>query len=416
MFKLFRKQQPIIGINMSDYSIEILQLNKKREVLAYGREVLEEGTIRYGTILNKEKLVKKIKSLLENTKPNKLEISKKLKVILSLPETKTFIYYFDLPEILQGEDLKRRIHEEASKIIPFKPEEIYWDYLVIPGEEIQHVLYAGTLKKIADDYAEVMKKSGLDLIVLDIESGSLGPALLESSFIKSASMIVDIGANTTTLSIFDNKCNLYLSVTIPVGGNHFTKVIAEKLNKGYDEAEELKRTFGFDDKKANNNVLPILEDCFQKIIKEIQDAIKYYEGKFSIKVENIILVGGSALLPNFNEYLKLKLARKVIIGDPIEKIKNFEISDRKDPVLFTNVIGLALRGVNNVSAGINFLKPKLTTKTELLRKFQILKLPFLHLFQVIQERRFLLTVLFLIITFLILGFIIYQYIVKLPVQ
>jgi type IV pilus assembly protein PilM len=223
------------------------------------------------------------------------------------------------------------------------------------------LLHVGTLKEVVDRYVEVMHLVGIEPIVLDIESASLGRTLLPASYSEkqqnkpTSSMIIDIGARTTNVSIFDSSRTLNLSVTIPIAGNHFTKAIAEELKKKDDEAEKLKRTFSLDDKETDNKILSILQAHLQKIIKEIQNAIKYYEDKVGNKIEQVILVGGSALLPKLDEHFMAKLERKVIIGNPLEKILDTEVLDRKNSVLFANVIGLALRGVGDISVGINLL-------------------------------------------------------------
>ena len=101
-------------------------------------------------------------------------------------------------------------------------------------------------------------------------------------------MIIDIGARTTTIGIFDNKNIFQLSVVISIAGNNFTNAIAKKLNIKNDEAEKMKRSLGFDDKKSDNKIFSILQESFQKIIKETNDAIQYYERETGDKIEEII--------------------------------------------------------------------------------------------------------------------------------
>ena len=410
MFRLFKKQFPV-GIDISDYSIEILQLNERKEVLAYGRITLERGIVENGKILNKEKLAAKLKEVLKSTKPNSLKaISYKLKAILSLPESKVFIHYFELPRDLEGKELTKQVLKETSKVIPFDPGRLYWDYQIIkakkhkieeppkdrvrldtPGqarlpapdgaadggqarpprlaehggqvekqEKFLSVLYAGVLTEIVDEYIEVADRAGITLIALDVESVSLGRALLpspqgsadvwlntlaEDFEIGAGSIIVDIGARTTIISVFDGEGTLTISLSIPVGGHHFTKSIADKLGIDEGDAEKLKREFGFDDTKSNNKVLPILQADFQKILQEIKNAARFYEQKRGRDIEEIILAGGSSLLPNIEAYISLNMGKGVRIASPLEKIKKgAEVFDKEiSPVFFSTVTGLALR-------------------------------------------------------------------------
>ena len=322
-------------------------------VLAYNRVILEEGIVQDGKIVKKEALVKKLKELLSGITP------RPSKAILSLPESKIFIHYFELPRNLQGEALREKILEESSKIIPLNQERICWDYIAISNKESQHVVYIGTLKEIIDEYIGIMRLVGIETVAVDAESLSLGRALIGKPFLKSSLMIIDIGARTTNVSIFNSAKLLALSITIPIAGNNFTRDIAEKLKIKRNEAEKLKRKFGFDDKKEENKILSILQANFQPIIKELKEAISYYENNRGEKIEEIILAGGSALLPKVNEYLAMNLEKKVKIGDPLERIKDNQLIDKKySPILFANVIGLALRSTGDISKGINLLKKR----------------------------------------------------------
>jgi len=150
MFKFLTKQSAI-GIDISDYSVEALWLSKSGEVLAYGRIVLEEGIVQDGRILKKEQLAEKLKELFLKTKPESLySEDAHLNAVLSLPESKIFIHYFELPRSLRGEDLQQRVIEEASKVIPYDPQHLYWDYITIPDKESQRVVYTGALQEVAD--------------------------------------------------------------------------------------------------------------------------------------------------------------------------------------------------------------------------------------------------------------------------
>ena len=380
----FLRRQPVVGIDISDYSIEVLQLNKRKEVLSYARTILEEGIVQDGKILNKEKLVEKLKEVLRDIKAKK--------AILSLPESKIFIGDF--------------------KIIPWQLEEVYTD-------KINNIQIAAP-KKIVDQYAEVIKLVGIEPVVIDIESISLGRALISKESKtkdKTSTMIIDIGARTTNLSIFNSGGVLKNSITVPIAGSHFTKAIADYIKtlkqKNIEteeqgllkKAEQLKRESGFN---PDSRILSILQASFQSIVKEIKEAVSYYENNRGEKIEEIILAGGSALLPKIDEYLAMNLERKVVIGDPLEQIKNDQLTDEKyPPILFANVIGLALRGAGDISKGINLLQQMPSAKKAIWEMPQFSKLQISGLLQNIRKSR-VFAMSFIVITFVILGFVVYQ--------
>lgn len=322
MFNFFKKQFAA-GIDISDYSIEVLQLSASKKVSAYGRVSFEEGIVRDGKIIKKEALAEKLKEAFKKAKPG----SKK--VVVSLPESQVFIRHFELPAELQGEKLKQRVFDEASSIIPWDPKQVYWDFVAVPEKvaegsgkrDSSSVVYVGAPKGIVDQYIEVMGLAELQPIVVDIESLALGRALLLPKSQNTESvMILDMGGRITVLSIFDNYGVLNLSITIPVAGEHFTRTIAKELSVSENEAEDLKRQYGFDSTRRDNNILPVLETSFRGIMKEMTDAIKYYEQRSGQRISQIILTGGSSLIPGASEYLGSNLNMLVYVGNPFRNI------------------------------------------------------------------------------------------------
>lgn len=368
----FNKKLPI-GVDISDSSIEVLRLNKNREIIEYARVLLAEGVVENGKIMDKEKLVLSLREVLKKASgEDTTSSSKKVEAIVSLPESKVFVRNFELPLGLDGEDLTREIMDEIGKIAPSGLDSIYWDYVLVSTKKSHHILFVAAPKDLVNEYVEVADLAGLEVVVIDVEASSLGRSLLKPLFLKANSMVVDIGARTSDISIFGRDGLLHLSVSVPVAGNQLTQAVMGKLGKSREEAEELKRTFGFSGEKEGHRVSTILRNSFEEVLDKIKKAISYYQNNVSGKVEEIILAGGSASLPELDEYLEKSLGIKVKIGNPIEKLKNGQILNNKEKqsVLFSNVIGLALRGLDDSWRGINLL-PK--TSNSNIKKEEILK-------------------------------------------
>ena len=252
------------GLDVSDFSIELLELSSKVKVKTFSRIILEPGIVENGLILDKRKLTKSLKELVAKTK------TKTSQVVLSLPESKVFIHVFKIPKGLKGTTLKDAIAFEAPKVIPLNQEEIYWDCQTIsaPAKSAQQsVLYVAVFKNIIDTYIEVLGLAGLRPVVFEIESLALGRSLLSELKPTNSLMIVDLGARTTNISIFDKNKQLRWSSTIAVAGNHFTQAIVEKLKKTPEQAEKLKRDKGLAEKST---VKLILEKELQPVIEEIK--------------------------------------------------------------------------------------------------------------------------------------------------
>jgi len=309
------------GLDISDYSIEVLQLDWRKKVKAFSRVLLEKGIIEDGKIMNQEILAKKIREAVKKSK------IKTKNVIFSLPQSKVFVHFFKE---------RRDILKQSSKIIPLDPDKIYFS--------IENGLYIACPKKTVNSYIEVLRKAGLRPVIAEAESVSLGRSL----GVKDC-LTVDIGARTTNLNIFDHSGNLRLSTIVNRAGNHFTQALSSKFKVSLKEAEKIKKECGLDQKKKRGKAMLVLQKEIQEILQEIKEAINFYEGK----INQIILAGGSAQMPKIASYLSANLDIKVVVGkSPITK----QLKGKS--VLFNVVSGLALRGVNLKSSGINLLSSK----------------------------------------------------------
>ncbi|KPJ71360.1 hypothetical protein AMJ50_02620, partial [Parcubacteria bacterium DG_74_3] len=314
MLNLFKK--PAFGLDISDYSIEALELEKKLGKIylgAYGRVELEKGIVEDGKILNKEKLKEKIKKLIGNTVPRKLKINQ---VIVSLPESKTFFHISKLPANLVGKELYSAIESEALKTIPLAPEDLYFDFQIAKKEkDWQEVLYVGTLRETVNEYLGVLKDAGLSPLAFDIESASLTRAFGAEMIKDGGVLIADIGTTTTVLTIFDEEL-IRVSAIVPIAGNDFTRVISEKLKISLEKAEGLKRNCGLNPKKREGKIMLILQGFLQDILNEIKTFISFYEEKSGRKIKKILLCGGSSLIPELSSYLASNIGINTYIPNP----------------------------------------------------------------------------------------------------
>jgi len=356
MFDFFQKN--IFGLDISDYSIEMVSLGgtiEKPRLLAMSREILEAGTVENGKVLNKEKLEAVLKKIIKKPKFGKL---RNKKFIFSIPESKAFIHSFELKDDLEKNKIEKEIEIQAINNFPFPTKDLYYDFKIKNKE----VFLIACPRDIIEDYLAVFRRIKILPIAAEIESISLARALIGES--KETILIADIGTRTTNLSIFsDNR--LRLSISINIAGDKFSQALMEKLNITFLEAENSKKEIGLNSEKEEGKVFNVLQKEIQQIIAEIQKFEDYFREKERKTIGRVILAGGSAALPNLVDYLAENLERSVMIGDPWEKI-NIDILRKKEyfekaleinPALYAGVIGSALRGLtaNSARDGINLL-------------------------------------------------------------
>ncbi len=371
------RRKKIFGLDISDHSIEAVLLEKpffgKPKISAYARTILIGEVVKDGIIKKPDRLKENLIKLLASAQPAPIKTSY---CIVSLPDSKAFTTIFKFPAGLRRDEIQNTIPFKAEEVIPFKAEEVYFDFKTITKDEsAQEVFYVAIPKKIIDSYLEVLGDIGLVPIAFDLESISLARSIVsvptdleaDKQKVGQAVLMMDIGARTTNLNIFDRN-GIRQSLTITVAGSRFTKSIAQGLNITEREAEDLKTKIGFDPQQKKGKIVLILQKELRPIVEETKKLINYYQEETGRQVSFVILAGGSSLLPKIDKYLADNLNLLVGVGDPLIKIldpKKF-IKMRNKAVLFANVIGLGLRAVtkNPILGDINLL-PLIKKKFEI---------------------------------------------------
>lgn len=145
------------GFDISDYSVEVLELKRsmgKIRLGAYGRVKLEKGIVEDGRIISTSRLKDKIEELLDsiNFKP-----LRNTEIVVSLPESKIFLHIFELPANISYKNLGVAIESQALKTIPVDLTELYSDFQIVSKKRsTQKILYVAAYKEIVDSYLEVM--------------------------------------------------------------------------------------------------------------------------------------------------------------------------------------------------------------------------------------------------------------------
>ncbi|PZE37662.1 type IV pilus assembly protein PilM [Curtobacterium sp. MCPF17_031] len=131
--------------------------------------------------------------------------------------------------------------------------------------------------------------------------------------------IVDCGANTTSVVMATDGVPKFVRI-IPTGGADITKAIAGRLEIGTDEAEAVKRHFGMagqprtpDDLRA----VAATRESVGEIAQSIRNTVNYFANTHEDEhVHGLVLTGGGAALPGFQEALHALTGLPVSYGDP----------------------------------------------------------------------------------------------------
>jgi len=360
------KHSNLIGVDVSETSVKVLQLDINNRVTAFGKADLPIGVIEKGVITNLAEFSRILNNLLETTKPNILRNEDSiLRAVLCVPESKLFSYYVTVPASVSQADEKAYLYDEASKIIPVEMDSLYSNYHVATENGIRRATFLGIKKNYLNNYIKAFTQAKVEPAFIGGELFAIGRAVLNSPPLEEDCMIVDIGDKSTSIGMFSVDAVPNLSVLVKQGGQYFTEFLASKLAISIENAETMKREFGLDATHEATQVPSLLRECLAPIIDKIISAQTHFEQRTGSPIKHIIISGGSALMPKLDTFIAEKVGVETSIANPFTKIRNYDfVANNTNAVFMTNVIGLAICANQADLAHINFLAQYLEENDE----------------------------------------------------
>ena len=381
MLKFLDLKLDMFGLDISDSSVKLLKLNKKKsgffEIEFFGQTDIDPGIVEGGEIKNEEALVLAIKKVCASYDGKKLGAKY---VVASLPEEKSFLEVISMPK-MEEEELASAILFEAENYVPLSIDQVYLDFQVIPtdDENLDHldVLIVAMPKTTVDSYCSCIKKAGFVPCVLDIESQAQAMALVKDQFSDSPLILVNFGKKNSNFTIFSGQSIRFTS-SVSVSSSQITDAIATGFGISGAEAEKLKIGFSLlrkdeseETKKIYNLILPVLDELVSQIkkyfsfyrdhvshehlhdFKKTSNAIKDNKIQESkLNDEKIILTGGGSNLNGLADFISMHTSLKTELGNifinvPFDKNSDGLSIKEKITSSFCTSMGLALRGAVN---------------------------------------------------------------------
>jgi len=347
-----------LGIDIGTSFVKIVEISKfgnRKKLENYG-EV--EATVLYERpfrtfekstlLLSSQDIAKAIMAVKEEAK------IKTLQVVFSIPDFSTFFTNFELPA-MGKEELPEAVKYQARQLVPVPLGEVTLDWQVIDNNFSKEkspnlkILLVAVPNEIINQYQEIARLSGLELVALEAEVFALRRALIKEDE-REPVAIIDIGAQSTTCNIVDKK-SLKTSYSFDMSGNELTEVISKGLNIDYIQAERLKKKYGMislgpQERQAGQDIKQILLPLIDLILGEIERIFNNFYQIEKKEIKKIIIGGGSAFIPGLKEYFSEKFDKEVEIANPFLNIFYPPILDKTLKEMgpsYAIAVGLALR-------------------------------------------------------------------------
>jgi cell division protein FtsA len=208
------------------------------------------------------------------------------------------------------------------------------------------------------------QNSGLEVIDVVFQPLASAEAVLVDDEKELGTVVVDIGAGTTDIALFQEG-NLSYSTVLAIGGSNFTNDIAIGLRIPTRDAENLKKKYGctmmslvhendeieigFDDGRRGRRIprrylIEIIQPRAEELLGLIREEIIGNGFHKSIN-SGVVLTGGAVLMEGMDVMAENILELPVRIGSPVGVVGN--IKEVSNPMHSTG-IGLLLYGNEGV--------------------------------------------------------------------
>jgi type IV pilus assembly protein PilM len=244
-------------------------------------------------------------------------------IIIAVPSANSFARFVNLPPVE-----KKRIPEivkfEASQQIPFDINEVAWDWQMMTEEgaaEAKVGIFA-IKNDVVTAELEHFSREDLEVTYVQIVPMALynyvfydRPDLMKSD--TQATVVLNIGAETTDLVVC-TKSDVWQRA-IAMGGNTFTKAIADTFKLNFEKAEKLKRTAPMS--KYARQILQAMKPVFTDLASEIQRSLGFYTSSHSnVKLTRVIAMGGGTKMRGLLQYLQQSLQMPIERPDAFKRV------------------------------------------------------------------------------------------------
>jgi len=314
------KAPPLFGLDISSSSVKMLEIvdagKGAYRVDRYAIEPLPREAVVDGNINNLEAVAESVKRAYKRLGTRTKHVA------MAVPTGAVITKKIIVQSGLREEELEMQVETEANQYIPFALDEVNLDFQIAgpsaSGSEEQEVLIAATRKEKVEDRVAVAESAGLRALVMDVESYAQQAALslvvqqLPGGGRDQNIAVVDIGANVMNVSVLRNEQSVYTREQA-FGGHQLTQDIVSRYGMSPDEAENAKRTGGLPDDFDSEVLRPFMEN----LSMEVQRALQFFftSTQFSA-VDQILLAGGSAVVPGLDEAVNTRTQVPTIVANP----------------------------------------------------------------------------------------------------
>ena len=350
---IWGKKKDVIGLDIGCSSIKLVELKEDKngfKLQNLAISPLPPEAIVDGALMDSVTIIDTIRDLFNTSR------TKTKDVVTSVSGHSVIVKKISLPLMTEAE-LEESIQWEAERYIPFDINDVNIDFQIFgstsENPEVMDVVLVAAKKDIINDYVSVIMESGLNPVIVDIDSFALENMLAMNYDIEKEETIAiaNVGASITNMNIIKNNLSAFTR-DIFKGGNQVTEEIQRQLHVDHEEAEKIKVGTKVD-LTSQPIIQNVLKTASESLAVEIGNSLDFFQSTTTYeKITRIYLSGGGSKIKDFDIILQQQIGIPVEVVNPFKKIdysgKNFDMEYLREigPIMAVGV-GLASRKVGD---------------------------------------------------------------------
>lgn len=338
----------VFGLDIGTSSIKVAQIKKEGASFILESVAVSPSTpkgLASESLVDLQALADVIKKMISTAN------IKTPSVALSLPESLVYTKIIQMPD-LSEQELSAALKFEMEQYIPLPLDQVRTDWEVLSkndqGEKkTMDVMIMAAPLNLLQKYEKITEMASLAPEVIESEIISVHRALMPIINTPDAHILMHIGATTTSVAITKNG-TIKMVFSIPQGGLAITRAISVDLGIDLTQAENYKKAYGLNKEAFEGKVGKALSPIIDSLAGEVKKAILLFNEKNNNEpIKQIVLSGGSSLLPGIDIYFTNSLNTQVVLGNcwTAYNIGNVPQELLVEAPSYNVVVGLSLRGI-----------------------------------------------------------------------
>ena len=288
----------LLGIDIGHDAIKVAGVTAAAKPRLVGCKSIDINAqvLARGQVADTKPLTQALRQALAEAAPHRLQAGQ---AVLALSESVLSRKVLELPHMKDDEERRAAVAVQSAEYLPLPIDEMQLDYQVLGRQSdgmMEQVMVVAASSKLIEFYTAAIQAAGVNLVAIDTKPSSLGRLLVPRAA-KDAYVLLDIGSELTTVSVYHNGM-VQVASTVNLGGNIVKDPTTGKPDPS-TEAGLIGRLVG-------------------EVSEEVEHVIKFYTNRSldDEPVKEIIVTGGGSEVHGIAEELGKLLALPISMAKP----------------------------------------------------------------------------------------------------